>query len=1002
MAPDQRFMKHLERDLVFAMQAVQMGLLSQEILVEAGLRWSRERSSSIRQLAAEEGGLGPEDVELVDRVVDRMLQLDGGDPTRTLERIGGRQRVFESLGGTDEAARESLAALLGEPVAEAKSPSGEQEERVTVEASGRYTIRGEHGRGGIGRVLVAYDEHVGREIAIKELLPEPDGIAPESPSGRISARFLREARVTGQLEHPSIVPVYELGRRRDGALYYSMRLVRGKTLAETLRRCKSMEERLRLLPHYVDLCHAIAYAHSRGVIHRDIKTGNVMLGEFGETVVLDWGLAKVRGQQDIGVGELEREVLLYRDEEAGRTVDGRAIGTPAYMSPEQADGRIEDIDERSDVWSLGAVLYELLSGRPPFEGVNAFEVIGKVISEPVPSLKLREPRVPPELSSVCEKALERDPARRYSGAGQLAQEVEAYQSGARVTAYEYSSFELLKRFVARNPALSIVAVTLMAVLIAAAGIIFSAYRSAQDARVRAERSLAAKVKAQLQASVASRQLAQAYLATAEREIALKNYMSAKIYAAAALLHHPDNPRSPFHFAGGEKPRSPPADAASPNGEPSSGWERTLLALQGILFTVRANSRVRRIGVLGAKGGGALFTLAWAPRGDRLAVAGARGDIDIWDVSGRTRVASLPSQGALVAALAYSPDGRWLAAAGDDPVVRLWELSRPEPIALLSGHTEAVLSLSFSRDGRFLASSSKDGTIRVWDLATRTTHALLRGHEETVYAVAFASQGGLIASGGADRTIRTWRLPAEPAKEPISPSLTLRAHEGAIFAVAYSPDGALLASASEDQTIRLWEPSEGKLLAVLRGHDRLVRSLSWDPGGKHLVSAGFDQTLRLWGVAERQVVATLGGYGERMDAVAYSPDGRMVASAGREGVVRLWEVRPQAPVLALSGHKDLVEAVAVSPDGLQLASGSYDHSVRIWDLADGREVHSLDGHSKPVLCVAFSPDGKLLASGGRDHGIRLWDARGGKLEAVLEGHSGDVNSLAFSPDGRWLL
>ena len=191
-------------------------------------------------------------------------------------------------------------------------------------------------------MLAVFDEHIGRDVALKELL--------RNDTNRVAMRFLREARVTGQLEHPNIVPVYEIGRRPDGALYYTMKLVKGLTLAAALKKCRSLSDRLALLPHFHDLCNAVAYAHHRGVIHRDLKPENVMVGEFGETVVLDWGVAKVRGTADLPAEGGEGM-------DSGGTLAGTVLGTPAYMSPEQAGGEVENIDERSDVWGLGAVLF---------------------------------------------------------------------------------------------------------------------------------------------------------------------------------------------------------------------------------------------------------------------------------------------------------------------------------------------------------------------------------------------------------------------------------------------------------------------------------------------------------------------------------------------------------------------------------------------------------------------------------------------------------------------
>ncbi|HQB10957.1 MAG TPA: serine/threonine-protein kinase, partial [bacterium] len=263
----------------------------------------------------------------------------------------------------------------------------------------KYRIEDEIGRGGIGRVLIAFDEKVGREIALKELIKEDNpGSVTVAPLDKMKAdeiRFLREAKVTGQLEHPGIVPVYEIGRKPDGNHYYTMRLVRGVTLSQAIYDAGTLQKRLRLLPHFRDICNAIAYSHSRGVIHRDIKPENIMIGEFGETVVLDWGLAKVKGEADQAEGELREELNLLKVDNIGKTLKGKAIGTPAYMSPEQANGEISEIDERSDIYSLGAVLYEILTGHAPFKGRDVKETLEMVkLNTPV-EITIFEPEAPP-------------------------------------------------------------------------------------------------------------------------------------------------------------------------------------------------------------------------------------------------------------------------------------------------------------------------------------------------------------------------------------------------------------------------------------------------------------------------------------------------------------------------------------------------------------------------------------------------------------------------------
>ncbi|MCC6144235.1 MAG: serine/threonine protein kinase [Candidatus Hydrogenedentes bacterium] len=272
----------------------------------------------------------------------------------------------------------------------------------------------------MGRIWLVRDEYINREIAMKELLGDEqgEGHAPSPTIGDddpLSMRFLHEARITARLEHPSIAPVYEIGTREDGAPYYTMKLVRGRTLQDAIRSASGTAERLKLLPHFVDACQAVAYAHSRGVLHRDIKPSNIIVGEFGETYVLDWGLAKVKTDTD---------VPMAADQQAWpsglATGAGRILGTPSYMSPEQAQGHSALVDERSDIYSLGAVLYELLAGRAPYAGKSALETIRALLDGPPSAVDKHEKTIPPDIAAVCATAMARDPRDRYQMAGQLA------------------------------------------------------------------------------------------------------------------------------------------------------------------------------------------------------------------------------------------------------------------------------------------------------------------------------------------------------------------------------------------------------------------------------------------------------------------------------------------------------------------------------------------------------------------------------------------------------
>jgi len=472
-----------DRNLLFGILAVQLRKITPEQLVEAGAGWAADPSRELPQRLQEAGAIGQRDCELIVALVDQAIAVHDGDATAALDALGGEEEVERSFRGS--------ASSVSAPDVAAGEPAADTDRTVRLdsdalapleEAAGRYSRIGEQGRGGFGRVLLARDRCLGRDIALKELLLPHAGSstveqrAAAGHSTMLTARFLQEARITGQLEHPSIVPVYELGRRSNGKLYYTMKLVRGRSLAATLRESSSLGQRLELLPRFVDLCQAIAYAHSRGVIHRDIKPGNVMIGEFGETVVIDWGLAKARGREDIHAEEIRRTfhaLRLGNESDSTKTSYGEAIGTPVYMPPEQARGTIDLIDERSDIYSLGAVLYELLTGRAPFSGDSALEVIDKVINQDPRPVTEIEPRVPPELAAICRRAMARRPEDRYPAALALADEIQRFLSGAVVESYQYGFVEHTRRLVRRHRVVVVTStaflVTLVLVLLLATG-----------------------------------------------------------------------------------------------------------------------------------------------------------------------------------------------------------------------------------------------------------------------------------------------------------------------------------------------------------------------------------------------------------------------------------------------------------------------------------------------------------------------------------------------------
>ncbi len=919
-------------------------------------------------------------------------------------------------------------------------PEDSLDKELIGQSVGRYRVLSLLGKGGMGRVYEAEDVELGRRVAMK-FLPPSLTTRPESLE-----RFLRERSVTAELEHPGIVPIYDSGVWLNGRPFYIMRKVGGAPLDRLIKRAVTPAERLALLGNIIAVADAVGFAHHHGVIHRDLKPANVLVASFGETLVADWGLAKrIRGP------EPDASELAAAEPVAGETSVGAVVGTPAYMAPEQARG--EPVDERADVYAIGAMLHELLTGKPPEAHDGSEPSTISVAKRPMALEYEPVARTLNDLTAIVDKALSPEPGERYANAAELADELRRFQTGQLVGARRYTRLELLRRWAIRHRSMLLVAAAMGAALVVVAAL--------SVARIVRERDTANR---------------------ARKEAAARNDQLVLLQARAELEQ---DPTASLAWLKTYPASSPDWQAVSEIA--SDAWSRGVARYvwRGEQpFPARA--------------------LAVSPDGTLVAAGSKEKGLHLWEL-GTGRARWLPSDVELGGPVLFAPDGKWVVSSNGTDAVRIWELATGTRRAIDKMN---AARLTFTSDGRLLLGAGRIEGADVWDATTGKLRSLAAGgRAPTAAAVVPGEHAASLVVGNAafvedldsgERT-RLGQLRAMPFRGSIAVSSDARwVAIGAVRSVIlfdrrtgaarvlpagvdktsnvrFAPDGTLfsfgqIAGAlrwdlergtahpldTRDEVRALSWSSQGHMLVgaenghlslyealdeparPLLGHDGTISSLTFSPDGRWAISSSTDRTVRAWPIGEGDLhvfhhaasphlssdgrsllVARSGDWAAELidvatgrsqllteprpfvwsESGAISPDGRQIVYSDADRKLTLFDRSTgQRRTLVQYGPANTLDlAESFSPDGSRLAIVSNDGRIQLTTVATGA-LQLLGRHDAEPTATHFSRDGRTLLTAGRDRVIKLWDLFGTGAPRVLRGHAAEVFDAEFSRDG----